>query len=346
MKKLWGKMNLQFRFFLLCMLEFIVVAVLADVAGWLLKRWLGITPEMPIFLWAVLFSIVFGGAITKYVTTTFFDPITRLGKAMEAVSSGDFNVSVETNSKISEIQALYDNFNRMVRELGSTEMLQTDFISNVSHEFKTPINAIEGYATLLQEHDLTPEEQRQYQEKILFNTRRLSALTGNILLLSKLSNQSIHPKCTTYRLDEQIRQAVVALEQKWEEKDIELDIDMERTNFTGYESLMMHVWSNLIDNAIKFDPQGGLVRMRLHSADDEIVFCIEDSGSGIAPGEEERIFTKFYQSDTSRKSEGNGLGLPLVKKITELNGGTVTAENLPQGGCRFTVRLPAAAPQQ
>ena len=136
------------------------------------------------------------------------------------------------------------------------------------------------------------------------------------------------------------------MEQKWEEKDIELDIDLERTSFTGYESLMMHVWSNLIDNAVKFDPQGGLVRMRLHSTGNEIIFCIEDSGSGIVPGEEERIFTKFYQSDTSRKSEGNGLGLPLVKKITELNGGTVTAENLPQGGCRFTVRLPAAAPQQ
>lgn len=346
MKKLREKMSLQIRFFLLCMLEFIAVAVLADAAGWLLKRWLGITPEMPIFLWAVLFSIVFGGAITKYVTATFFDPITKLGKAMEAVSAGDFRISVETNSKISEIQALYDNFNRMVRELGSTEMLQTDFISNVSHEFKTPINAIEGYAALLQEQDLTPEEQRQYQEKILFNTRRLSTLAGNILLLSKLSNQSILPKSTTYRLDEQIRQAVVALEQKWEEKDIELDIDLERTSFTGYESLMMHVWSNLIDNAVKFDPQGGLVRMRLHSTGDEIIFCIEDSGSGIVPGEEERIFTKFYQSDTSRKSEGNGLGLPLVKKITELNGGTVTAENLPQGGCRFTVRLPAAAPQQ
>lgn len=342
-QRLHAKMNLQFRFFILCLLEFVAVAVLAEIGGWMLRRWLGVTPEIPAFVWAILFSVVLGSAIARYASHTFFAPITRLCRAMKEVAGGDFHVEMQTDSKIDELRELYDNFNRMVRELNSTETLQTDFISSVSHEFKTPINAIEGYAALLQEQDLTPDEQRQYVEKILFNTRRLSTLTGNILLLSKLSSQSIRPRRTTFRLDEQIRQAVLALEQKWEDKELELDIDLERTTFTGYEALLLHVWTNLIDNAVKFDPHGGLLRLRLYQPDEHLLFTIEDSGPGIAAGDEERIFAKFYQSDTSREAEGNGLGLALVKKIVELNGGSVRAENLPQGGCRFTVRLPAKA---
>ena len=342
-QRLHAKMNLQFRFFILCLLEFVAVAVLAEIGGWMLRRWLGVTPEIPAFVWAILFSVVLGSAIARYASHTFFAPITRLCRAMKEVAGGDFHVEMQTDSKIDELRELYDNFNCMVRELNSTETLQTDFISSVSHEFKTPINAIEGYAALLQEQDLTPDEQRQYVEKILFNTRRLSTLTGNILLLSKLSSQSIRPRRTTFRLDEQIRQAVLALEQKWEDKELELDVDLERTTFTGYEALLLHVWTNLIDNAVKFDPRGGLLRLRLYQPDEHLLFTIEDSGPGIAAGDEERIFAKFYQSDTSREAEGNGLGLALVKKIVELNGGSVRAENLPQGGCRFTVRLPAKA---
>lgn len=340
-QRLHAKMNLQFRFFILCLLEFVAVAVLAEIGGWMLRRWLGVTPEIPAFVWAILFSVVLGSAIARYASHTFFAPITRLCRAMKEVAGGDFHIEMQTDSKIDELRELYDNFNRMVRELNSTETLQTDFISSVSHEFKTPINAIEGYAALLQEQDLTPDEQRQYVEKILFNTRRLSTLTGNILLLSKLSSQSIRPRRTTFRLDEQIRQAVLALEQKWEDKELELDVDLERTTFTGYEALLLHVWTNLIDNAVKFDPRGGLLRLRLYQPDEHLLFTIEDSGPGIAAGDEERIFAKFYQSDASREAEGNGLGLALVKKIVELNGGSVRAENLPQGGCRFTVRLPA-----
>ncbi len=342
-QRLHAKMNLQFRFFILCLLEFVAVAVLAEIGGWMLRRWLGVTPEIPAFVWAILFSVVLGSAIAQYASHTFFAPITRLCRAMKEVAGGDFHIEMQTDSKIDELRELYDNFNRMVRELDSTETLQTDFISSVSHEFKTPINAIEGYAALLQEQDLTPDEQRQYVEKILFNTRRLSTLTGNILLLSKLSSQSIRPRRTTFRLDEQIRQAVLALEQKWEDKELDLDVDLERTTFTGYEALLLHVWTNLIDNAVKFDPRGGLLRLRLYQPDEHLLFTIEDSGPGIAAGDEERIFAKFYQSDTSREAEGNGLGLALVKKIVELNGGSVRAENLPQGGCRFTVRLPAKA---
>ena len=259
---------------------------------------------------------------------------------MKEVAGGNFQVNAQCASKLKDVQDIYANFNRMVKELGATETLQTDFISSVSHEFKTPINAIEGYAALLQDHQQTPEEQETYIEKILFNTRRLSTLTGNILLLSKINNQSISPQSSVFRLDEQVRQAILALERKWEEKDIQFDVDLDKITYTGYEKLLIHVWTNLIDNAIKFDPQGGSIRLRMCRQPDGILFTIDDNGPGIPLEEQERIFHKFYQSDNSREVDGNGLGLALVKQIVALSDGTIQVENLQGGGCRFTVWLP------
>lgn len=339
-KELTPRVTLRVKFFLICMAEFVVVVVLSELAGWLLRRWLGVTVSIPIFVWAILFSVVVGGAITKFITRSFIDPITQLGKAMKEVANGNFQVTAQCRSRLKEVNDIYASFNLMVKELGATETLQTDFISNVSHEFKTPINAIEGYASLLQDHQQSQAEQDAYIEKILFNTHRLSTLTGNILLLSKINNQSIHPQRTVFRLDEQVRQAIVALEQKWTEKDIDFDVELDKISYSGYESLLIHVWSNLIDNAIKFDPHGGMIALRLRQEDGFAVFTIDDNGPGVAPEDQERVFHKFYQSDSSRVMDGNGLGLPLVKKIVEFSGGTVTLENLPEAGCRFTVRLP------
>ena len=339
-KELTPRVTLRVKFFLICMAEFVVVVLLSELAGWLLRRWLGVTVSIPIFVWAILFSVVVGGAITKFITRSFIDPITQLGKAMKEVSDGNFQVTAQCRSRLKEVNDIYDSFNLMVKELGATETLQTDFISNVSHEFKTPINAIEGYASLLQDHQQSQAEQDVYIEKILFNTHRLSTLTGNILLLSKINNQSIHPQRTVFRLDEQVRQAIVALEQKWTEKGIDFDVELDKISYSGYESLLIHVWSNLIDNAIKFDPHGGMIALRLWQEDGFAVFTIDDNGPGVTPEDQERVFHKFYQSDSSRVMDGNGLGLPLVKKIVEFSGGTVTLENLPAAGCRFTVRLP------
>ena len=339
-KELTPRVTLRVKFFLICMAEFVVVVLLSELAGWLLRRWLGVTVSIPIFVWAILFSVVVGGAITKFITRSFIDPITQLGKAMKEVSDGNFQVTAQCRSRLKEVNDIYDSFNLMVKELGATETLQTDFISNVSHEFKTPINAIEGYASLLQDHQQSQAEQDVYIEKILFNTHRLSTLTGNILLLSKINNQSIHPQRTVFRLDEQVRQAIVALEQKWTEKGIDFDVELDKISYSGYESLLIHVWSNLIDNAIKFDPHGGMIALRLWQEEGFAAFTIDDNGPGVTPEDQERVFHKFYQSDSSRVMDGNGLGLPLVKKIVEFSGGTVTLENLPEAGCRFTVRLP------
>lgn len=321
------------------MSQLVLVAALAELAGWAFRHWFGVTPELPIFVWAMVFSGTIGVAVTNYMTKMLIDPIAKLRSAMREVADGDFKVEAKCESRIQDVQDIYDSFNSMVRELSTTETLQTDFISNVSHEFKTPINAIEGYASLL-EGEPSPEEQRAYVEKILFNTRRLSALTGNILLLSKLSNQSILPQKTQFRLDEQIRQAIVALEQKWSEKELGFEVELAETPFFGYESLLPHVWTNLIGNAVKFSPKGGEIRIKMMRTEGAVVFTIEDDGPGIVPGDEEHIFTKFYQSESSHGMEGNGLGLALVRQIVEMSGGSVGVQNLEAGGCRFTVRLP------
>lgn len=321
------------------MSQLVLVAALSELAGWAFRHWFGVTPELPIFVWAMVFSGTIGVAVTNHMTKMLIDPIAKLRSAMREVADGDFKVEAKCESCIQDVQDIYDSFNSMVRELSTTETLQTDFISDVSHEFKTPINAIEGYASLL-EGEPSPEEQRAYVEKILFNTRRLSALTGNILLLSKLSNQSILPQKTQFRLDEQIRQAIVALEQKWSEKELGFEVELAETPFFGYESLLPHVWTNLIGNAVKFSPKGGEIRIKMMRTEGAVVFTIEDDGPGIVPGDEEHIFTKFYQSESSHGMEGNGLGLALVRQIVEMSGGSVDVQNLEVGGCRFTVRLP------
>lgn len=321
------------------MSQLVLVAALSELAGCAFRHWFGVTPELPIFVWAMVFSGTIGVAVTNHMTKMLIDPIAKLRSAMREVADGDFKVEAKCESCIQDVQDIYDSFNSMVRELSTTETLQTDFISDVSHEFKTPINAIEGYASLL-EGEPSPEEQRAYVEKILFNTRRLSALTGNILLLSKLSNQSILPQKTQFRLDEQIRQAIVALEQKWSEKELGFEVELAETPFFGYESLLPHVWTNLIGNAVKFSPKGGEIRIKMMRTEGAVVFTIEDDGPGIVPGDEEHIFTKFYQSESSHGMEGNGLGLALVRQIVEMSGGSVDVQNLEAGGCRFTVRLP------
>lgn len=292
-----------------------------------------------LLIWFIIFNLMIGYSLTFYLGKLFFGPITKLSNAMNEVSKGNFDIRLETKSPFRKIKEMYSNFNLMTEELGATEILQTDFVSNVSHEFKTPINAIEGYATLLQCNPDCCEEERIYTEKILFNTRRLSALVGNILLLSKVDNKAIQSNIKKYRLDEQIRQSVLTFEREWDEKDIDLDIDLDEIEFEGNENLMFHVWNNLISNAVKFSPPEGLLKIRLFNEGENIICTVEDSGPGIPEDSIKHIFDKFYQSDSSHKEEGNGLGLALVKNILTLHGGKVLAENRPEGGAKFTVTL-------
>ncbi len=297
--------------------------------------------HLPQLLELIFVNLVIGVGATMVVSKIFYRPIKKLRRAIERVADGDLTVRLEPNSAyMKELQEIYSGFNLMTHELAATEILQTDFVSNVSHEFKTPINAIEGYATLLQGFEgMTKEEQTECIDKILFNTKRLSELVGNILLLSKTENQAIDANRKNYRLDEQIRQAILMYEAEWTKKDIEFDVELEDTEYFGNEKLLHHVWYNLIGNAIKFSPCNGLVRIVLRNEQGSVVFEVSDKGLGLSEQAQKHMFDKFYQGDSSHKQEGNGLGLALVKKILDACGGTVGAENLPDGGCRFRVVL-------
>ena len=295
--------------------------------------------KVPLELELLGVCLLVGILVTSQLSKYFFDPIKRLRSAMDKVSEGDFSVRLEEKSSSKEILEIYTGFNLMANELGSTEILQTDFVSNVSHEFKTPITAIEGYSTLLQGSENLDDTQREYIDKILFNTGRLSSLVGSILLLGKLENQQIPTNQTCYRLDEQIRQSIVALEPAWEKKEIEFEVELERATYLGNEPMMRHVWDNLIANAIKFSPPGGSVKLQLTKGLEALIFTIDDQGPGLSEEAQKHIFDKFYQADNAYKQEGNGLGLALVKRILTTEKGQVSVENLPHGGCRFTVTL-------
>lgn len=295
--------------------------------------------KVPLELELLGACLLVGILVTSQLSKYFFGPIKKLRGAMDRVAEGDFSVRLEEKSSSKEILEIYTGFNLMAHELSTTEILQTDFVSNVSHEFKTPINAIEGYSTLLQGCENLNDDQKSYVDKILLNTRRLSTLVGSILLLSKLENQQIPTKHTLYRLDEQIRQSVVALEAAWVQKDIELDVELEQVSYRGNEQMMRHVWDNLISNAVKFSPQGGMVKLRLAKNGRKLLFSVEDQGPGLSEEAQKHIFDKFYQVDNSHKQEGNGLGLALVKRILSIEKGQICVENRKEGGCKFTVIL-------
>lgn len=331
--------SLRLRLTLLVSGEIVVSILLALGLYFLLQDVIPMENVWLLLLDLTIVCLTVGSVVTLAVSKYFFAPIKKLGQAMEQVADGDFSVRLDEKSSSKEIMEVYSGFNMMAHELGATEILQTDFVSNVSHEFKTPINAIEGYSMLLQDSDNLSAQQQTYVEKIVVNTRRLSSLVGSILLLSKLENQEIPTGQTRFRLDEQIRQSIVGLEPAWERKELEFDVDLEWAEWVGNEAMLRHVWDNLISNAIKFSPQGGTVQMMLRTSGSGLEFSICDQGVGLSEDALKHIFDKFYQADNSHKQEGNGLGLALVKRILVFENGSVHAENLDSGGAKFVVIL-------
>ena len=334
-----NRFSLRTRLTVLVTIEMILCVLVAYCLDRLLNNVLSLGWKIPLEVELLCTCLLIGLLFTSQLSKYFFNPIKKLRCAIDKVAEGDFSVRLEDQSSSKEIMEIYTGFNLMAHELSSTEILQTDFVSNVSHEFKTPISAIEGYSTLLQGSENLDHIQREYVDKILLNTRRLSSLVGSILLLSKLENQQIPTNQSSYRLDEQIRQSLVAQEIAWSQKDIELDVELERLSYLGNEPMMRHVWDNLISNAVKFSPQGGTIKLRLTRKPEKLVFTIEDQGSGLSEETQKHIFDKFHQGDSSHKQEGNGLGLALVKRILTIEKGQITAENIRSGGCRFTVTL-------
>lgn len=300
---------------------------------------------LAIILAFYVFSFIIATVLTLYISRYILSPVEHLSDASKKVAHGDFTVQIPLDSDSDELNVTISNFNSMVRELRSIETLRDDFIANVSHEFKTPLSAIEGYAMLLQEKNLGDKEREECARKILQSTARLNDLTGNILLLSKLDNQNYPQENTTFSLDEQIRQAILMFESVWTKKQIDIDCDMPDVSFVGPQSLLNHVWINLIGNAVKFvkgDGSGRII-VRLTPNEKNVVVTVADNGIGMDDKTIAHIFEKFYQGDTSRRSSGNGLGLALCKKIVESLHGTITAKGTPGEGSVFTVVLPRVA---
>jgi Signal transduction histidine kinase len=291
--------------------------------------------------WLYTASLLVGIVLSTFMVKNILGPLEALNNALKEVTKGNFDVHLPIRGRLKEVRNMSENFNIMVRELSMNESLKSDFISNVSHEIKTPIAAIEGYAMLLQGENQSDDEKNEYIDKILYNTKRVSALTGNILMISKLENQTIMTEQKLFSLDEQIRQSILLLEQRWTEKEIDLNIDLDSVEYYGSEDLLVHVWVNIIENAIKYSEVGGEIAITLISEDGAPKMTVSDKGAGMNSEVQNRVFEKFYQGDKSRHAEGNGLGLTLVKRILDLSKGEIAVTSAPERGTSVTVKLAA-----
>lgn len=283
--------------------------------------------------------IVIGTIITAFVGKTILKPLHEISRATSEVARGNFKVRVRVPDDI-EYGMLANNFNKMAVQLSEIETLRGDFISSVSHEFKTPLASIQGFAKLLQDGAISQDERREYTQIIIDETSRLTKLSTNILSLTKLENQKTIGKKSKFLLDEQIRKIILMLEPEWSKKNIDLDVDLEEITYIGNEELMAQIWQNIINNAIKFTNENGNIGVKLYRSEQCIVAKISDDGPHIPDEKRTKIFEKFYQGDHSRSTDGNGLGLALVQRVVELCNGSVWVENIMPNGVCFTVQLP------
>lgn len=260
-------------------------------------------------------------------------------EATEKLSRGDFSARLNIK-RPPEFRILSKNFNAMAKELGGIEVLRTDFINNFSHEFKTPIISIKGFAEILKDDDLSKEEKNEYLDIIIEESKRLSSLATNVLNLSKIETQVILNDIQRFNIGEQIRQSILLLDSKFQSKNILLDINIEDCYVNGNKEMLNQVWVNLLDNAIKFNNKNGIVSVNMKKEEGNIFINITDTGLGITRESISKIFDKFYQGDRSHSTNGNGLGLTIVKKIIELHGGTIECDSIVSKGTKFTIILP------
>jgi len=296
-----------------------------------------------ILLIAISASIIIGVILAIVFSNLFIRPFDELISAMRIVSGGDFSVRVRERGKNHPMGRLSRNFNEMLDELSGIELFRRDFINTFSHELKTPIVSIRGFARQLRDGDPTPEEQREYAGIIIAESDRLTNMASNILLLSKLENQNAVTDRAPFSLDEQLRHCLLLFEKEWSAKELDLSVELDEVSVTSNEEMLSHVWINLISNAVKFTPAGGAVSVSLTREYGCVRVEVSDTGCGMDAETRKRIFDKFYQGDLSRSAEGNGLGLSVAARVVELLGGTISVESAPGVGSSFTVVLPGEA---
>lgn len=278
-------------------------------------------------------------ALMQNISRKIVNPIKKITDATKKVASGDFTIELETKRN-DEIGELTHNFNKMVKELNSIECLQKDFINNVSHEIKTPISSIQGFAKLLEADDLSKEERKEYAEIIKEESDRLLYLSTNILKLAKLENQERIMNKTKVNIAEQIRRTISVLEPKWKEKNIKFNVSLKEQEFLGEKDLMYQVWMNIIENSIKFSKQDGQIDVKMKTNQDSIIVEIKDYGIGMEEEEAKKIFDRFYQVDKSHTKPGAGLGMTIAKRIVELSGGKIEVKSKLNESTTFIVTLP------
>ena len=348
----------------------------------LILLWFDQTPPVvaimvnPVFVMVTLLLIcaIIGTVLSSFLGKLYLKPLKMLIGATREVKKGNYKVQVERDkAQLTEMGRLIQSFNEMVHELDGIELFRNDFINNFSHEFKTPIVSIRGFAKELERGDLSPEQSREYAKIIAEEADRLARLSTSvlglsekeqqeyiaiiaaesdrltnmatsILLLSKLENQQIVTDQAEFYLDEQIRQCILLQESAWVEKEIEMIPELPETLFYSNEELLSHIWTNLIGNAIRFTPRGGCVRVTLYADEKQVTVEIRDNGIGMSDAVRERIFEKFYQGDPSHHRHGYGIGLTMAQRAAILCGGGITVESSPGQGSAFTVKLPRENP--
>lgn len=293
-------------------------------------------------------SILIGALLAFIAANAFLKPLSELVKATKRVTNGDYTVRLEPDvwarHTVKELKELIIDFNEMTEELQNTELFRSDFISSFSHEFKTPLASIRGFAKELYSGELTAEQQKEFSKIILEETEYLSVLSQNTLLMTNLENCDIITNKTLFSLDEQLRSCMITLEPQWSEKNIEIDMEgLCEVNYYWNEHFLSQVWYNLFGNAIKFTENGGLIKVSCTKSGDNIIVSVSDNGCGIPEHALSYIFEKFYQADSSHSTKGNGLGLSVVKRIMDLCGGEISVTSEVGKGTEFIVKLKKTA---
>ncbi len=300
---------------------------------------------MPNLSWLVfvyITSIIIGISIIVMLRNLFILPIQHSIEAMKQLAEGDFNIRIQLNMKkpTLEMVKFVNCFNKTAAKLGSMEMLHKDFMNNFSHEFKTPIVSISGFAKLLRDGTLSEKEKAEYLDIIIAESDRLSTLSQSVLELSKIESQMAITKKEVFNISEQIRQSIVLVDHKWLKKEIHLEMQLEEGNFYGNAALIKHIWVNLLDNAYKFAPAHSAISIQIFNTEETYIFQLTDEGPGMSEHTQEHIFEHFFQEDTSHNTQGNGLGMTMVQKVVLLHNGTINIKSALGNGTTMTVTLP------
>ena len=297
---------------------------------------------------SLVVSLVISTVLSGFLIRHFVYPLNALTKATKRVAAGNFSEPIPEDDvgrprrvmRNNELGILIQSFNEMMRELDSVEIFRRDFISNFSHEFKTPILSIRGFARQLAEDDITPEQRAEFTKIIADESEYLANMSSNILLLTKLEHQQIVTDRREFSLDEQLRDCMLLLESQWSEKGLNVEMDLDEVNYVQNPEILSHVWTNLFSNAVKFTPPEGSITVLCREGEKQIAVTVTDTGIGMDDDIMAHMFEKFYQGDPSRRLSGNGLGLSLVKRITDMVGAQLSYASEVGKGTSFTVVLP------